>query len=212
VARRRPTPEQLGKLRDYYRSRSPSNANDHKAAAIVASVSPAIAARAWSRGWPGIEPIEHDLARERALAQQDPAVLQSERLARAALAAAAGLYKSVLRLSAVAESLTNRLDALVVSGELSQLGSGDALAHLKAIARVMRDATMITATAVETHKLVAGEATSIVAHIDHAPTQPLDLDVAKAEVEATMRAIRREQAKKQLADQPSDDGEAGTVH
>ena len=137
-------------------------------------------------------------------------MLQAERLARASLSVATGLYRSVLRLAGVAETLTNRLDALVVSGELSQLGSDAALSHLKAIARVTRDATMITAKSVEVHKLVAGEATSIVQHLPAPEAAPVDLDAAKAEVEATMRAIRREQAKQQLAE--SDDGEGGTVH
>ena len=67
--------------------------------------------RAWSRGWPGIEPIQVELARERAVAAQDPSVLQAERVARAGLAAASGVLKSVLRLSSVAETLANRLDA-----------------------------------------------------------------------------------------------------
>jgi hypothetical protein len=210
VSRRRtPAPEQLTKLRDYYRARAPTTANDHKAASIIAGVTPAMATRAYTRGWPGIESIEAQLARERALAQQDPAVARAEQLAKASLVAAGGLYKSVLRLSTIAESLTNRLDALVVAGDLSQLGADAALAHLKTIARITRDTTAITAKAVETHQLVAGQPTSIVAHVDMSDV-PVDLETAKAELEAARRAVRFAEEDQQRLLEDATDGDDGS--
>jgi hypothetical protein len=149
-----------------------------------------MAIRAWSRGWPGIEPIEQQLAREKALAQQDPAVLQAERLARASLVVAGGLYKSAVRLSAIAESLTSRLEALLVAGDLGQLDAHAALTHMKTIARVMRDSVMVNAKAVESHQLVAGLPTSIVANVP-ATEMPVDFEAARATHERLGRALRR---------------------
>jgi hypothetical protein len=151
------------------------------------------------------DPIEQQLAREKALAAQDPTVAQTERLAKAALHAATNLYRSVLKLGTITEALTIRLESLVVSGDLSGIDAVTALAHIKSIARVTRDATMITAKSIETHQLVSGEPTSIVQHIA-APDVPVDLETAKRDAEALLRAVKREEAKKQLAEGELVDG------
>lgn len=207
MSRRAPSPEQLAQLADHYRTQPPASAADFKRAARVASTSEATARRAWSRGWPNVPAIEAQLADERAIAATSPEVMRAELVAERALRGAAELHAHVSKLREVAGALVERLVGAAELGDLAQLSPAACLAHLRSITKVERDVGAIIAGAVEVQRLTAGEATSIIAHVASEP-DVLDLDAARAEAEATLRAVKRAESKR--ASGGADDGE--TVH
>ncbi len=207
MPRRIPAPEQLEKLRDIFRRSPPSTPKDFRDAAIVVGVGESAARKAYTRGWAGIESIESQLARERAVQAQQADVLKVERLVTAMKTNAVLLQNELRKLhpavQALAENLASHRDTI------ADLPPDAAAKLLQRLAKVHKDVAAVSAGAIELDRLVAGEATSIVQHV---AAEPPDLETMEKEVAATMRAIERERRKRSamvLAD-GSDDG--GTVH
>lgn len=209
MPRRAPNASAVDALRDHYRKQPPTTAADFKRAAQLASVTEATARRAWSRGWRGVPAIEAQLADERAIAATSPVVMRAELLAERALHGAAELHAHVCTLRTVAGVLVARLASAAELGDLGDLSPAAALAHLRTISKIERDSMAIVAGAVEVQRLTSGSPTSIVQHLSPEP-ETFDLDSAKHEAEALLRAVQREESKrasvaKQL-DEGTDDG------
>jgi hypothetical protein len=118
MPRRRPalTADEMESLREHFRRSPPSTARDFRTAAAMAGVTESEARRAWSRGFVGVEPIEQQLARERAIASQSVDVLRVEQVVRAAAANAQALQGEMLRLRPVVNALVESLAARADDG------------------------------------------------------------------------------------------------
>jgi hypothetical protein len=191
IVRSRPDDTQLSQLRDYYRSRPPSTANDHKAAGIIAGCTKAMAMRAWSRGWPGIEPINVQLAKERALQQQSLEVLRVENIVLVmktnALSLQNALHKLRPAFHVIAESVARDLD------ELAALPIDVRLKMMQRIGKFARDVSAVNAQGVELERLVNNESTVTIG-VKHMEQEPVDFETARATHERLGRALRRVEA------------------
>lgn len=190
MSRRPPTAEQLESLRETFRKLPPSTPRDFKAAGARAGVTEAAARRAYTRGWRGLDPIEAQLAKERAHQQQSVEVLKAESIVRALEANAAHLQAEMLQLRPFVRRLRETL--IVRLDELTDLDPASALAHLAKLAKVHKDVANVSHSAVELRRLIDGEATSIIGHKPMA-AEPVDLDAAQAVVDQLARAVRRAQ-------------------
>lgn len=165
---------------------------DFKAAGVRAGVSEAAARRAYNRGWPGIDAIAGQLAKERALHAQSAEVLKAERMVGTLKTNAMSLQGEMRRLYPAVRALTDNL-----LGSLDHLGvlqPESAVKALQRITKVHKDVAAITAKSVELDRLLAGEATSIVGHKAITADEPLDLEAAQAELDGFARALRRAQS------------------
>ncbi len=191
MSRRPPTGEQLETLRAVFRRSPPSTPRDFKTAGSLAGVTEAAARRAYSRGWPGIEAIETQLARERHIAAQSAEVLKVERVVTSMKANVVTLQNEVRRLQPVIRALTDNL--IGAEADLSVLHPEAAVKTLQRLAKVHKDVAAISAKTVELDRLIAGEATSIVGH-KAIESEPVDIEKAQALNERMNRALRRAQA------------------
>lgn len=189
MSRRIPTPEELNALRDHFRKMPPSTARDFKFARLIAGVSEEAATRAWSRGWPGVEAIESQLARERAVAAQQAEVLKARSIVTTMKANAVVLQNEMRRVLPAVKALTSNLAANLA--DLEALKPDAAAKLLQRVAKVQKDVTSITAKSVELDRLIAGEATSIVGHRSIEPEAPVDIEQAEAVHAALGRSIAR---------------------
>lgn len=214
MSRRLPTADQLAALRETFRASTPARPRDFRDAARGAGVTEATAHRAWSRGWPGVPAFEVALAEERTLAAQLPSVLRVESVVAEVTAGAADLHAELRRLQPAVAAIVDTLVGRVELGEFAAKEPDAAMGQLARLARVHRDVLAVVRDAVELRRLVDGEATAIIGHKAMAPSEPIDLDKARAEVEATMRAIRRAEGAKLVEvkrlTEGADDG--GAVH
>ncbi len=174
-----------------FRRSPPSTPRDFKTAGSLAGVTEAAARRAYSRGWPGIEAIETQLARERHIAAQSAEVLKVERVVTSMKANVVTLQNEVRRLQPVIRALTDNL--IGAEADLSVLHPEAAVKTLQRLAKVHKDVAAISAKTVELDRLIAGEATSIVGH-KAIESEPVDIEKAQALNERMNRALRRAQA------------------
>jgi hypothetical protein len=204
MSRRPPPPEALESLRDIFRRSPPTTPRDFKGAGSEAGVTEPAARRAWFRGWLGIEPIERQLVRERAIAAQNAEVLKAERVVISLKTNAVLLQNEMRRLAPVVKALVGNL--LGRLDDLGTLGAETAVRTLQRIAKVHRDVSSISVAAIELDRLVSGEATSIVG-VKSMDDGPADLVAVKAEIEAANRAVRRAEAgAERLLAEVGDDG------
>jgi hypothetical protein len=203
MSRRLPSTAQFTALREAFRANPPARPRDFRDAGRVADVTEATARRAWARGWPGIPPVEVSLAEERAIAAQLPAVLRVETLVAEATAGAAGLHAELRRLQPAVAALVDVLVTRADLGDTASMAPAIATSELARLARVHRDVLAVVRDAVELRRLVDGEATSIIG-IKPMPLEVVDLDQARAEVDAVDRALRRHEQARQLAEAPDD--------
>jgi hypothetical protein len=136
-------------------------------------------------------------------------VLKVERLVTVMKASAIVLTNELVRLRPAVHALT---DGLLNSVEdLRAMPPDAAMKLLRSFAKVHRDVSAVACDAVELERLVAGEATSIVKHVD---SGPVDLVAVRAELEAAERALRRAETTnaRQLAEGNDDGNGSNSVH
>jgi hypothetical protein len=199
MSRRIPDAAQLELLRDTFRKQPPSAPRDFKAAGVRAGVSEPAARRAYERGWPGIESIAKQLAREQEHARQSAEVLKAERMVGTLKTSAQLLQAELRRLQPAVKALT---DGLLTSLEdLGAMLPNDQIKALQRVAKLHKDVAAITAKAVELDRLLAGEATSI-SIVKHVEGEPVAAEELQAEIDAATRALRRMQPAAKSAAEP----------
>jgi hypothetical protein len=155
-----------------------------------------MAKRAWSKGWVGQLPLEVEMARAAALQAQSIELLRAENVVKALKTNAISLQNELARLRpavrALGDGVLRDLDGL------KQLPTEAAVKLLQRLSKINRDVSAVTYDAVELERLVAGEATSIVAHV---AAPDVDLAEAEREFEALGRALRRAKASQQQAEE-----------
>jgi len=170
---------------------------DYKAASVRAGVTQAQAMRAWGRGWPGVvEPIEMQLARERALAKQSTDLLRVENIV-------SGVKTSAVLLLSELRHLHTAVDVLVrnIAGsenELEALPASEAVKVLQRVAKVSKDVVTVGATAVELDRLLENQPGRIVGVRSVNPDEDVDLEQAKQTHKALARAIARAEASRAI--------------
>lgn len=208
MSARTPTPEQLDALRDCFRRSPPSRPKDFREAAHVAGVSESAARTAWSRGFVGVEPIEAQLARERGLQAQSAELVRVESVVRAAVANAATLQAEMLQLRPVVQKLRENL-LLDVNTAALQVGPEKTIALLDKLARTHGRVAAVSQRAVELHRLVNGEATSIVGVKRLEPDAPMDADATERLIEIARRDAQRAKARQEKAQDTEKDRSDG---
>jgi len=198
MSRRTPSPEALEALRDAFRRSPPVIPRDFRTAAALAGVTESEARTSWSRGWVGVESIKVQLADERAIQTQSAALLKVEHIVAGASHNAMSLQAELIQLRPVVHALVTNLVASI--GELADLDSAAAVAHLARIARVHKDVAAVSQRAVELRRLVDGEATSIIGVKKIEPEAPVDIEQARATADQLARAVQRAENARLLAD------------
>jgi hypothetical protein len=194
MSRKAPGPEALEALREHFRKLGPpSTPKDYKAAAVLAGVTQAVAMRAWERGWPGvIEPIEVQLARERAVAKQSADLLRVENIVNGVKTSAVLLLSELRRLHPVVHALVDNLANS--HDEIEAMDAEDAVKVMQRLSKVHKDIAAVGAKAVELDRLLENQPTRIVGVRAVEPDAPVDLERARATNEALARAIARAEA------------------